>query len=88
MVSYKHLCPREIVLLKTPDCIQSDTCGFILKDLCGTHLLFLSSLTHFGWVTLQIQPDVLRRQNMMGTFSTVTFCHEAHPSAPAAALTR
>lgn len=31
-------------------------------------LLTFSSLTDFGWVTLQIQPDVLRRRYVMETF--------------------
>lgn len=31
-------------------------------------LLTFSSLTDFGWVTLQIQPDVLRRHYVMETF--------------------
>lgn len=31
-------------------------------------LLTFSSLTDFGWVTLQIQPDVLRRRDVIETF--------------------
>lgn len=58
--------------------------GFLfLLQFSGSLALTFSSLTEFGWVTLQMQPDVLRRHNVMETFSLICFYHPSPGPPPA-----